>query len=94
MEEGPHPWVELILDFMRKIAYVAALGYLPTPIFKLIMSTIQYFMLEEIQKAKELVDGSVASRLEQGTSRKDFVSPILELVSRKKQLKAVRLTNT
>ena len=81
MKEGPHPWVELILDFMRKVAYLAALSYLPTPIFKMIISTLQYFMLEEIQKGKELVERSVASRLEQGTSRKDFVSPILELVS-------------
>ena len=85
VKEGvSHPWVDRISDFMRNITYMAALSYLPTPVFKMIISTLQYFILEDLQKAKEFVDGRVASRLEQGTSRKDFVSPVLESVSHRR----------
>ena len=53
-------------------------------IFKMITSTLQYFIFEDLMKGKKLIERRVASRLEQGTGRKDFVSPILELVSRRK----------
>lgn len=35
-------------------------------------------MFEDFKKGKEFIERRVASRLEQGTDRKDFVSPILE----------------
>ena len=50
----------------------------------MVIATVQYFLLEDLQKSKELIERRVASRLEQGTSRKDFVSPILELVSQRR----------
>lgn len=85
VKEGiSHPWVDRLLDFMRNVAYLAALSYLPTPIFKMIVSTLQYFLLEDLLKGKEFVERRMASRLEQGTSRKDFVSPVLELVSHRR----------
>ena len=85
MKEGiSHPWIEVIFGLLRNVVYLGALGYLPTPIFKMITRGLQYFILGDLKKGKEFIERRVASRLEQGTSRKDFVSPILELVSRRK----------
>lgn len=44
------------------------------------MSVVGYFMLEDLKKDKEFSAQRVAKRLEQGTDRKDFMSPILTSV--------------
>ena len=80
----PHPWIEILWRLMRSIAYHAALGHFPKPIYNMIISTLQYFLLEDLKKSQDMIKRRVASRLEQGTSRKDFVSPVLEFVSRRK----------
>ena len=85
LKEGiPHPWIEVISGLLLNLLYVSALTRLPTPIFKMIACTFQYFLLEDLKKGKEFIERRVAIRLEQGTGRKDFVSPILEFVCRSK----------
>ena len=85
LKEGvPHPWIKVISGLLLNVVYVSALSRFPTPIFKIITCTFQYFLLEDLKKGKEFVERRVASRLEQGTGRKDFVSPIFELVCRRK----------
>ena len=65
---------------LRDIVYLAALAHLPRPIFKGIVALMSYFMLGDLQKDKDFSARRVAKRLEQGTNRNDFVSPILRCV--------------
>lgn len=66
---------------LRDIVYLAALAHLPRPIFKGIVALMSYFMLGDLQKDKDFSAKRVAKRLEQGTNRNDFVSPILRCVT-------------
>jgi len=65
---------------LRDIVYLAAIAHLPQPVFNAIMSLVGYFMLGDLKKDKEYSAQRVARRLEHGTDRKDFMSPILKSV--------------
>ena len=60
------------------MVYLAALAHLPKPVFEIILSALGYFMLGDLKKDKDFAVERVASRLKQGTERRDFMSPILE----------------
>ena len=72
-----HPWVKIMFSSLRDIVYIAALSHLPKPIFKVVMGIISYFMIEDLEKDRKFSAQRVHRRLQQGTHRDDFMSPIL-----------------
>ncbi|TVY81083.1 Cytochrome P450 monooxygenase aclL [Lachnellula suecica] len=72
-----HPWVKIMFSSIRDIIYIAALSHLPPPIFKAIMSGISCFMMKDLQADTDFAVERVASRLKKGTTRNDFMSPII-----------------
>lgn len=72
-----HPWVAIMFSSPRDIVYLAALSHLPRPIFKVIMHVVSYVMMEDLEKDRKFSADRVHRRLQQGTQRDDFMSPIL-----------------
>jgi cytochrome P450 len=72
-----HPWVEIMFSSLRDIVFLAALSHLPSPIYKIIMSWVHWFVLEDLEKDRKFSADRVQRRLKHGTARSDFMSPIL-----------------
>ena len=72
-----HPWVEIMFSSLRDIVFLAALSHLPKPVFKMIKSILAWFMLEDLERDRKFSADRVDRRLKLGSSRNDFMSPIL-----------------
>jgi hypothetical protein len=63
---------------LKDMVYLAALAHLSKPVFEIIISPLGYFMLGDVNKDKDFAVERFASRLKQGTERRDFILLILE----------------